>query len=100
MVSRLMLNLRSAAVHTPRRSTHVDGLSYLPSVGTAYTAKYDFIDTVIGNLGQEVFYGEDEDDSPDTLDTSDSNIIEMSDERAVREEKDGAVHAGDGKGGP
>ncbi len=105
MVSRLMLNLRSATIRNPHRynSTDVGGLSYLPSVGTVHTARYDFIDTVIGNLGQEVFYGEDEDDSahsPDTLDVSDSNEIEMSEEMAVREEKDSTALASDGKSGP
>ncbi|KAJ3527434.1 hypothetical protein NM688_g8126 [Phlebia brevispora] len=68
MVSRLMLNLRSGVQQSQLSTTRRDdGLTSLPYHNAV---KYDFIDTVIGNLGEEVSYGEaeaeaDHDDSGD-----------------------------------
>ena len=98
MVSRLMLNLRSGSLHPPYHNSRANGLSYLPH-GSGHSAKHDFVDTVIGNLGGVVSYSEDEEDLPGEMSASGSNEIEMEAMEAVREERRSIVHANNEQGG-
>lgn len=80
MVSRLMLNLREGvtANQFPPKSTTwrlTVGYTTLP---TAKPEPGDFIDTVIGNLGEDVTYWDEEDgESRGTTDTWGPDGIEM-----------------------
>ncbi|KAF7790253.1 hypothetical protein EIP86_001205 [Pleurotus ostreatoroseus] len=86
-----MLNLRSGSLHPPYYNSRANGLTYLPH-GSGHSAKHDFVDTVIGNLGGVVSYSEDE-DLPGVMGVSGSDEIEMEEREAVREETRSTVHA-------